>query len=228
MTLYSRSLEAHLNAYMNDVILTARSQDFQLAQNRIVREAELLRISQADTINKLAQLQAERLSKAPKDISLSTTASPDGTKQSENKDSYKPYKTPSEYEGLIPKIKQNTQGKLLQQELTEKLKKENLGLRKSSLIEQQIVRPHDQSGDLDSSFSTQSTSGSTIPDIPRIPNFPQAKSALLKLLKEKDLLGNPDFNTKNLKKITDVNEMMSKVASYSVGYGLRRIKKMRR
>lgn len=225
MTLYSRSLEAHLNAYMNDVILTARSQDFQLAQNRIVREAELLRISQADTINKLAQLQAERLSKAPKDISLSTdsakarstTASPDGTKQSENKDSYKPYKTPSEYEGLIPKIKQNTQGKLLQQELTEKLKKENLGLRKSS-----------QSGDLDSSFSTQSTSGSTIPDIPRIPNFPQAKSALLKLLKEKDLLGNPDFNTKNLKKITDVNEMMSKVASYSVGYGLRRIKKMRR
>jgi hypothetical protein len=57
--LYYGSLEKHMDSYMNQVKQTELNEQFQIAQNKIIREGELMNLSQADIMNKLKQLQED-------------------------------------------------------------------------------------------------------------------------------------------------------------------------
>ena len=55
--LYSSSLENHMIDYMKNVRLTELNEQYQKQQNDIVREGELMNLSQADVMNKIKMMQ---------------------------------------------------------------------------------------------------------------------------------------------------------------------------
>ena len=55
--LYSASLEKHMSVYMDNVKIQERNDAKQLLENRIVREAELMNLSQNEIVNKLDQFK---------------------------------------------------------------------------------------------------------------------------------------------------------------------------
>jgi hypothetical protein len=120
--LYYASLEKHMNSYMDQVKQTELNEQFQLAQNKIVREGELMNLSQADIMNKLKQLQEDLKNQVAQSIitPLSKTNAPELVKQEEK---YTPM-TSNQYESIInkkPTIKvENRRG--LIDELDKKLK----------------------------------------------------------------------------------------------------------
>lgn len=59
ISLFSSSLEAHMTAYTEEIKLNQLNQEYQLAQNRIIREAELYNLSQADLMNRLNALKEQ-------------------------------------------------------------------------------------------------------------------------------------------------------------------------
>ena len=83
--LYYGSLEKHMNSYMDQVKQTELNEQFQLAQNKIVREGELMNLSQADIMNKLKQLQEDLKNQVAQSIitPLSKTNAPELIKQEE-------------------------------------------------------------------------------------------------------------------------------------------------
>jgi hypothetical protein len=121
--LYYGSLEKHMNSYMDQVKQTELNEQFQLAQNKIVREGELMNLSQADIMNKLKQLQEDLKNQVAQSIitPLSKTNAPELVKQEEK---YTPM-TYNQYESIInkkPTYKvENRRG--LIDELKEKLQK---------------------------------------------------------------------------------------------------------
>jgi hypothetical protein len=120
--LYSSSLNKHMNEYMKDVDLQNQNNQYQLAQAQIVREGEAMQLSQAEIMNKIAQMQESIKSNiAGKMIPRSQT---DIIEVPTKKEEYKPM-TASEYENKIskkPTIKvENRRG--LIDELKEKLQK---------------------------------------------------------------------------------------------------------
>lgn len=121
--LFSGSLENHMTAYAKEIQMNQLNQEYQLAENRIVRESQLMNLSQADTMNRLNALR-EKLTKEmaePSNIPLSKTNAPE---IKEEKEQYVPM-TASDYENKInrkPTIKiENRRG--LIDELKEKLQK---------------------------------------------------------------------------------------------------------
>jgi hypothetical protein len=79
MGLFSASLEAHMAAYTEEIKQNLLNQEFQLAQNRIVREGQLYNLSQADLMNRLNALskQLKNDLKPPTNIPLSKTNAPE-------------------------------------------------------------------------------------------------------------------------------------------------------
>lgn len=76
--LYYRSLEDHMQKYMEQVKLNEFNEEYQSAQARIVRESESMSLTQAETINRLKQLQSEIEKKASTAvIPLSKTNAPE-------------------------------------------------------------------------------------------------------------------------------------------------------
>jgi hypothetical protein len=108
---------------MDQVKQTELNEQFQLAQNKIVRESELMNLSQADIMNKLKQLQEDLKNQVAQSIitPLSKTNAPELVKQEEK---YTPM-TYNQYESIInkkPTFKvENRRG--LIDELKEKLQK---------------------------------------------------------------------------------------------------------
>ena len=82
MHLFSASLEAHMTAYTDEIKQNLLNQEFQLAQNRILREGQLSNLSQADLMNRLNALR-EQLTNDLKDttIPLSKTNAPENIQQ---------------------------------------------------------------------------------------------------------------------------------------------------
>lgn len=121
--LYYASLEKHMDSYMDQVKQTELNEQFQLAQNKTIREGELMNLSQADVMNKLKQLQEDLKNQVAQSIivPLSKTNAPEMIVP---KEEYKPM-TSNEYESIInkkPTIKvENRRG--LIDELKEKLQK---------------------------------------------------------------------------------------------------------
>lgn len=99
--LYYGSLEKHMDSYMDQVKQTELNEQFQLAQNKIVREGELMNLSQADVMNKLKQLQQDLQNQVAQSIivPLSKTNAPEMIKQEEK---YNPM-TSSDYENALRK-----------------------------------------------------------------------------------------------------------------------------
>ena len=83
--LYYASLEKHMDSYMGQVKQNELNEQFQLAQNKIVREGELMNLSQADIMNKLKQLQEDLKNQVTQSIivPLSKTNAPEMIKQEE-------------------------------------------------------------------------------------------------------------------------------------------------
>ena len=104
--LFSGSLENHMTAYANEVKMNLLNQEYQLAQNRILRESQLMNLSQADTMNRLNALR-EQINKemgTPVNIPLSKTNAPEIKTEEER---YVPM-TAGDYEGKV-NIKKNKQ-----------------------------------------------------------------------------------------------------------------------
>lgn len=99
--LYYGSLEKHMDSYMDQVKQAELNEQFQLAQNKIVRESELMNLSQADIMNKLKQLQEDLKNQVAQSIivPLSKTNAPEMIKQQEK---YNPM-TSSDYENALRK-----------------------------------------------------------------------------------------------------------------------------
>lgn len=98
MRLFSSSLEAHMAAYTEEIKLNQLNQEYQLAQNRIIREGELYNLSQADLMNRLNTLKEQLLNSIKvTTIPLSKTNAPE-MKAKEEK--FIPM-TASEYENKI-------------------------------------------------------------------------------------------------------------------------------
>jgi hypothetical protein len=55
--LYSSSLEKHMSEYMKGVDLQNQNNQYQQAQAQIIREGEAMQLSQAEIMNKIAQMQ---------------------------------------------------------------------------------------------------------------------------------------------------------------------------
>lgn len=128
--LYYASLEKHMDSYMNQVKQTELNEQFQLAQNKIVREGELMNLSQADVMNKLKQLQQDLQNQVAQSIitPLSKTNAPEMIIP---KEEYKPM-TSNEYESIInkkPKIS-NVVEKHLEEHLNKLNKKHKVDLTK--------------------------------------------------------------------------------------------------
>jgi len=127
--LYSSSLESHMDDYMKNVKLKQLNNDYQIAQDQIVREGEAMQVSQAEIMNKIKQMQETLKGNiAGKLIPRSQTDAPELPKA--KKEEYKPM-TASEYENKISKKPTITiskkipvpQQKTLIDELKEKLQK---------------------------------------------------------------------------------------------------------
>jgi len=120
--LFSSSLEAHMAAYTEEIKLNQLNQEYQLAQNRIIREGELYNLSQADLMNRLNALKEQLLNSIKANtIPLSKTNAP----QMEAKEEKYIPMTASEYENKInrkPTIKIENRRDLID-ELKEKLQK---------------------------------------------------------------------------------------------------------
>jgi len=99
--LYYASLEKHMDSYMDQVKQTELNEQFQLAQNKTIREGELMNLSQADVMNKLKQLQEDLKNQVAQSIivPLSKTNAPEMIVP---KEEYKPM-TSSDYENALRK-----------------------------------------------------------------------------------------------------------------------------
>lgn len=127
--LYYASLEKHMDSYMNQVKQTELNEQFQLAQNKIVREGELMNLSQADVMNKLKQLQQDLQNQVAQSITpLSKTNAPEMIKQeekmpmsfeSESKVIKKPPYKVENRRGLIDELKEKLQKRKKTQMISE-------------------------------------------------------------------------------------------------------------
>lgn len=128
--LYYASLEKHMDSYMGQVKQNELNEQFQLAQNKIVREGELMNLSQADIMNKLKQLQEDLKNQVTQSIivPLSKTNAPEMIKQeekmpmsfdSESKVIKKPAYKIENRKGLIDELKEKLQKRKKTQMITE-------------------------------------------------------------------------------------------------------------
>jgi hypothetical protein len=217
--LYYGSLEKHMNAYMKQVKQTEFNQQLQLAQNKIVREGELMNLSQADIMNKLKQLQEELKQQiTPSLIPLSKTNAPERL--------------------LNPSFKKPTIKTRSPSVSLEEIENKKASLRKTpspehkekklSPFQQQLNEKLKTRSQSNSPISTDSTSASTSSptastDTLGKQHFNAEKGKVKKLMKKHDL----DFDLTKYKSIADLNELQSKIIEKH-GSGLKKGRKIGR
>ena len=213
--LYYGSLEKHMNAYMKQVKQSEFNQQLQLAQNRIVREGELMNLSQADIMNKLKQLQEDLKTQAARSIviPLSKTNAPELLKQKIGS-----FNKPVINTVLLESI-QNKKASLKKIPSAEPKEKKLTPFQND--LKEKIKSRSQSNSPISTTTGTTSSSTEDLSASIDKRHFNTVKGEVMKLIKHHNLLIKlDDYNT-----IAKLNELHSKIIDQH-GSGLRKSKKI--
>ena len=189
--LYSSSLENHMRDYMKNVRLTELNEQYQKQQNDIVREGELMNLSQADIMNKIKMMQQTLKDNiANKLIPIEKTNAPELPKQ--KKEFVKPTIKTSPKSGSPKKTSPEGKRAPTLEEITNVKLKKTPSPKKKEKVKSPLQKELEEKL---SPSSTQATTASTSTSSPtsneKNLSISQSSSALRKEVKEWNK-NNPD------------------------------------